>query len=258
MAAVRLFLADNRRIPCMAHCLNLVVDGVLKEIKEFSEICDRVKGIVTFFKQSVNAMDQLRSEQEDCGKKEGEVLTLTQAVSTRWNSNLDMFERFIKLSALVAKILAIKIGRNTRDMITTSQLNIIRDLIGLLGPFKEGTEKISGANYATASLAIPILNLVRQVTHQATPSTTLGITIQQALLKKIEDKLAPLEKNLFLSIATILDPRFKRIHFTSSIEVSHAISKISDDIRAEHRRRGQRSPETRQIQISSEQTESSI
>lgn len=234
MAAVRLFLTDNRRIPCMALCLNLVVDGVLKEIKEFSEICDRVKGIVTFFKQSVNAMDQLRSEQEDCGKKEGEVLTLTQAVSTRWNSNLDMFERFIKLSALVAKILATKTGRNIPDMITTSQLNIIRDLIGLLGPFKEGTEEISGANYATASLAIPILNLVRQVTHQATPSTTLGITIQQALLKKIKDKLAPLEKNLFLSIATILDPRFKRIHFTSPIEVSHAISKISDDIRVEH------------------------
>lgn len=107
-----------------------------------------------------------------------------------------MLERFVKLSALVAKILATKTGRNTPDMITTS-LNIIRDLIGLLGPFKEGTEEISGANYVTASLAIAVLNLLRQVTDQATPSTTLGITIQQALLKKIEDKLAPLEKKSF-------------------------------------------------------------
>lgn len=28
--AVRLFLGDNHRMPCMAHVLNLVVDGVLK------------------------------------------------------------------------------------------------------------------------------------------------------------------------------------------------------------------------------------
>lgn len=261
VSAVRLFLGDNHRIPCMAHCLNLVVDGVLREINAFSALCDHVKAIVTFFKQSVNAMDQLRAEQESTGKKEGEVLTLIQAVSTRWNSCFDMLERFVKLSALVAKILATKsqTNKNTPDMVTTSQLNIIRDLIVLLGPLKEATEEISGANYVTASLAIPLLNLVYQVTDQSTPSTTVGINVKQALLKKIEEKLLPLERNTFLSVATILDPRFKRIHFNSPIAVSNAISKISDDIRSEYRRRGQRSPDVRSDRATSEKAnESSI
>lgn len=38
VAAVRLFLADNHRIPCMAHCLNLVVQTMCGEIKEFSTV----------------------------------------------------------------------------------------------------------------------------------------------------------------------------------------------------------------------------
>lgn len=50
-------------------------------------------------------MDELRKEQEAAGKKEGEVLTLIQSVSTRWNSCLDMLERFTVLSGIVTKIL---------------------------------------------------------------------------------------------------------------------------------------------------------
>lgn len=69
MAAVRLFVGDDHRIPCMAHCLNLIVDGVLRENNSFSELCDHVKSIVTYFKHSVNAMDLLRAEQEAGGKK---------------------------------------------------------------------------------------------------------------------------------------------------------------------------------------------
>lgn len=249
MAAVRLFLGDDRRISCMAHCLNLIVDGVLRENNAFSALCDHVKSIVTYFKQSVNAMDLLRSEQEASGKKEGEVLTLTQAVSTRWNSCFDMLERFVKLSALVAKILATKsqTNRNTPDMVATSQLNIIRDLVAILGPFKEATEEISGANYVTSSLAIPVTNLIRQAVEHISPSTSLGLTVKEALLKKVQERLGPLEKNSYLSAATILDPRFKRIHFTSAIAASNAIAKISNDIRSEHRRRGQRSPDLRTI-----------
>ncbi|XP_057319161.1 zinc finger BED domain-containing protein 6-like [Microplitis mediator] len=139
VAAVRLFIGNDRRVPCMAHCLNLIVDGVLRETHEFSALCDHVECIVTFFKQSVNASDQLRAEQQVSGKKEGEVLTLIQAVRTRLNSCLDMLERFVKLSALVGKILPTKsqTNRKTPDMVATSQLNVLRDLMPFLVRLKK-------------------------------------------------------------------------------------------------------------------------
>lgn len=81
------------------------------------------KSIVTYFKQSVNAMDELRAEQEGPEKKEGQVLTLIQSFSTRWNSCLDMLERFNASSVTLAKILAARL--NAPDMIAASHLNVI-------------------------------------------------------------------------------------------------------------------------------------
>lgn len=254
VSAVKKFLGDNKRIPCMAHMLNLIVDAVLSKDKDVLELANRVKSIVTYFKQSVNAMDELRAEQQSLNKKEGEVLTLIQSVSTRWNSCLDMLERFNKLSAMVAKILS---GRpNAPDMIPSSQLNIIRELITLLTPFKQATEDISGDNYVSASLAIPITNLLAQGLEHEKPATVIGIAVKNSLLEGVNTRLRPLEENLYLAKATILDPRFKRMHFNSILAVSKAMTELSDEIRAEHRRRGQLSPDLRTPIISDEQNSS--
>ncbi|CAG4963344.1 unnamed protein product [Parnassius apollo] len=40
VSAGRLFLGDDHMIPCIAHCLNVSVDGVLREINVFSILCD--------------------------------------------------------------------------------------------------------------------------------------------------------------------------------------------------------------------------
>ncbi|CAG5039997.1 unnamed protein product [Parnassius apollo] len=217
VAAVKQYLGDGKRIPCMAHLLNLIVDGATRDNGPVLQIANRVKAIVTYFKQSVNAMEDLRAEQEGT-KKEGEVLPLIQSVSTRWNSCLDMLGRFNTLSAIVAKILATR--RNAPDMITSSELSVIRDLIMLLTPFKQATEEISGDQYVTSSLAIPIANLLQKGLEQMKPSTEFGVVVQKSLLNLVIAKLEPLERHLHLAKATILDPRFKRIHFNSALAVS--------------------------------------
>ncbi|CAG4942390.1 unnamed protein product [Parnassius apollo] len=188
VAAVKQYLGDGKRIPCMAHLLNLIVDGATRDNGPMIlQIANRVKAIVTYFKQSVNAMDDLRAEQEG-PKKEGEVLTLIQS---------------------------------------------------------QATEEISGDQYVTSSLAIPIANLLQKGLEQMKPSTEFGVAVRKSLINLVIAKLEPLERHLHLAKATILDPRFKRIHFNSALAVSTAISALSKEIRLEHRRRGQLSPELR-------------
>ncbi|GBP41628.1 hypothetical protein EVAR_34061_1 [Eumeta japonica] len=48
VAAVKKFLEDGKRIPCMAHLLNLIVDGATRDNAPVLEIANRVKAIVTY------------------------------------------------------------------------------------------------------------------------------------------------------------------------------------------------------------------
>ncbi|KAF7275074.1 hypothetical protein GWI33_012207 [Rhynchophorus ferrugineus] len=85
------FVGDAKRIPgsrSIPHLLNLIVDGTIKENPQISEITNRVKATVTYFKQPVNGMEELRAKQK------GYQLTPI----------LDMLESFSSLSASVAKL----------------------------------------------------------------------------------------------------------------------------------------------------------
>lgn len=238
VAAVKLFLGESKRIPCVAHIIHLIIDGVLKNNASFSNLVDQIKTIVRYFKHCVNASDELRSEQEVEGKKEGQVLMLIQAVSTRWHSCLDMIQRFLQLSSTVGKVLAGRTSHNVPDMVPASRLTELRDLVTLLAPFKMATEELCAEKYVTASLVIPLTNLLRHEIEQSTPSTAIGISVKNDLLKGIINRLAPLEHNMFLAKATIMDPRFKRLHFSSASAVSEAISELDSEITEDQKRKG--------------------
>lgn len=47
----------------MAHLINLVVDGALKDNRAFVQISHDIKSIILYFKQSVSAMNDLREKQ---------------------------------------------------------------------------------------------------------------------------------------------------------------------------------------------------
>ncbi|KAF6209810.1 hypothetical protein GE061_015561 [Apolygus lucorum] len=156
-----------------------------------------------------------------------------------------MIERFFLLSKHVAKILASRIEARSSvpDMMMGSQLTILEDLITLLKPLKEATEDVSGDTYVTSSLAIPLANLLPASIRKAKPSTSIGRDVQQSILRGLNDRLQPLEKNKLLAKATLLDPRFKKVHFSSPLVVSQAVLELSAEIREELKRQGGRSPD---------------
>ncbi|XP_018377268.1 PREDICTED: uncharacterized protein LOC108770272 [Trachymyrmex cornetzi] len=91
--------------------------------------------------------------------------------------------------------------------------------------------EISGELYVTCSKIIPIINcLIRtleklDITHEISERFHKNVLLQ--LQNRFRGKDSNIETNSFLSISTLLDPRFKKLHFSNSLAVSTAISKIS-------------------------------
>lgn len=71
-------------------------------------------------------------------------------------------------------------------MVATSQLTILRVLVTILNPFKTVTEDLSAEKYVTASLVIPLTNLLKQEIEQTKTSTAIGASVQNDLLNGIE------------------------------------------------------------------------
>lgn len=214
-------------VPCFAHIINLIVSKSLgsEKNKNIVFIIEKVKAIVAFFKHSNVAQDMLREEQKKEGKSDGTFLYLIQEIATRWNSTFYCLQRFVVLSGHVGKILLSpvqKIAPSTR-MLTAAEIATTDECLQLLKPFQAATKDISGDKYVSGSLIIPLINCLETSFDRIPITNPMVKLIQEELKAQMEKRLTPLESNTLLSAATILDPRFKKIHFASPINVANSI-----------------------------------
>jgi len=209
----------EKHLPCFAHTLNLIPSNIIKDDAIVSEFCKKVKNIVTYFKHSVVAADELRAQSN---------LKLIQSVETRWNSTYDMLERFIEVADKVSGIL---LNQPTAPiMLNASELQAAREFVQLLKPFEKATKIMCGEDYLTGSKVIPIINTLKNKLSMLVPNTEIGIHFKIELERHFSKRFISIEKVQPLAISTILDPRFKNIHFSDKIACAHSINKITQMI----------------------------
>jgi len=152
-------------IPCTAHVLNLIVthamllkspygDTDVLEPNECQNINDLLKcrSIVTYLKKSEVANRKLAEKLTQLGASK---LKLKQDVSTRWNSSLLMLERLVELKEpLTYAMLSLKDGP---VMLNAQEWEVIEDIIPILKPFEVMTTELSGENYPTLAMVIPLV-----------------------------------------------------------------------------------------------------
>ncbi|XP_030768182.1 zinc finger BED domain-containing protein 1-like isoform X2 [Sitophilus oryzae] len=236
VAAVNLLLGNKGHVSCFAHNINLVVTKALGAVQDVVAIIEKVKRIVAYFKHSNTAQDDLRGEQRREGKKDGTFLYLKQEVPTRWNSTYYCLERFILLSGHIGKILLMTTHKKAPPMLTATELSIIEECLQLLAPFESATKTISGEKYLSGSLVIPLINCLNLSLQRIIVSHDLSQKLKEELSQQIERRLRPQEKNILLGVATMLDPRFKKIHFNSPLMVSNIINRLKTEVRENARR----------------------
>ncbi|XP_066587665.1 E3 SUMO-protein ligase ZBED1-like [Prorops nasuta] len=219
--AIKDAFGTEKHLSCFAHSLNLISAKVI-ESNNINMRVKQIKSIVTYFKKSVIAADKLRDISE---------LKLIQSVETRWDSTYNMLSRFVELSNKIGSILLELL--HAPSMITAAEFQTAKEFVSLLEPFENATKIVSGENYLTASKVISIINTLRISLKEKIPETEIGTEMKELLLEKFEQRFANIENEMILAICTILDPRFKIIHFNNDSACTNCINHISNALNEE-------------------------
>ncbi|KAF0713571.1 zinc finger BED domain-containing protein 4-like [Aphis craccivora] len=210
-------------IPCFAHTINLIANYSIDNCANLNELVEKVRSIVKYVKNSVNVSDELRQYQANDGIPEGNMLKMILDVKTRWNSLYYMVDRFLNLFKIISNILLEK--QKAPDCLNTREVNTLKEVKHLLQPLEDLTKKISGDKYPTISCMLPLIKCVTSAINQITPTSTVGISLRSNILGQIHKHFNVLE--LFnVPISTILDPRFKNLHFQDPENCQKTIGKI--------------------------------
>ncbi|XP_072400374.1 E3 SUMO-protein ligase ZBED1-like [Diabrotica undecimpunctata] len=219
--AINIFLGPKKHIPCYAHTLNLVCQNSMKNCPELVELLDKVKKIVSWFKQSVVASDELRNASPN--KK------VIQSVPTRWNSTFNMVERFLELRPIINDI--INRHPSAPIMVTAAEVEILSEMCNILKPLHTATEEISGETYLTGSLCIPITSITRKKLEAITTDKKLTNQLKVEVLKEFDKRFGQIEQFSLLGLATLLDPRFKKMYLKNALACSKYINIVNARLR---------------------------
>jgi len=164
---------DDHHLPCFAHTLNLVTQRPLNELPDIQNIISKIKTIVTFFKQSVSASDELKKVYD---------LKLKQSVPTRWNFIYYMIDRFLLCSNHIASIL-ITIRRGP-SMLSADEIDIAKEINLILKPFEAATKELCGETYITGSKVIPLIHCLLKHCEKIAVNNPTVLKLKSAFIRQ--------------------------------------------------------------------------
>ncbi|KAK3556154.1 hypothetical protein QTP70_005636 [Hemibagrus guttatus] len=157
-------------IKCLAHTVNLMSQAGLN-VPRVSPLLGRVRKVVAFFHRSATAT-AVQNLLEIASHK------LIMDVVTRWNSSLDMLERYLEQqAAITAALLSPEVRKNARQLDTMGSTDIsdAEEIVNLLKPLKKATTVLSDEKSATLSLIMPLKSMIKQsMTLDEKDSTTVS------------------------------------------------------------------------------------
>lgn len=214
--AVRDTFGSVKHIACFARSINLVAEDTMN-FQDAISLCAKIKRIVMYFKQSTIAANALRMLTD---------LKLIQSIDTRWNSTFVMLQRFILPSKKVGSILLS--NPDSPETLTASELQLANEIVEVLQPLEKVTREVCEERFVTASKIIPLINCLKnknQKLHESLKTQT-ALSLVDRLQNSISMRFGQIENNAIMAASTILDPRFKELHFNQPLAYSQAIGRI--------------------------------
>jgi len=219
-------IAGLTHLFCFAHTLNLIVQNGIRVIKPLH---DKVKAIVEYFHRSTVAAEKLRSLQQQM-RPEHNAVKLKNDVITRWNSTYDMFRRIYEIREPVEA--AIAVLQKPVETPTTEEWLILKEACEVLRPFQAVTTEISSEKSVTVSKVIVLVRGLKSACHKVggTATTRVAQQLVAAISEDMNKRFANCEMNQILARSTFLDPRFKKLGFSSDAAFSTVKEKVTSSL----------------------------
>ncbi|XP_051797876.1 zinc finger BED domain-containing protein 4-like isoform X2 [Acanthochromis polyacanthus] len=218
--------------PCIAHTLNLIVKKSCDQVSDLTDIRHKTKNIVTHFRSSTLAKEKLSHVQQQMQKP---ILKLINEVPTRWNSTYQMLSRIASQKEPVWVSLASL--KTPLPALTGEEHDIIAEVLIVLAPFNAATVELSEEKRVSGSKIIPMMKMLHHTMQKCAPSleTSVGKKLRHELDKRVTKTLNNYESSSHLSLATLLDPRFKALGFLNGTKINDAVKKLKSECAAEMR-----------------------
>uniref|UniRef100_A0A671PSY3 BED-type domain-containing protein n=1 Tax=Sinocyclocheilus anshuiensis TaxID=1608454 RepID=A0A671PSY3_9TELE len=218
-------------VRCYAHTLNLATQRALR-LPSVARLLGKIRHITTFFHRSPIAKHQFEEKQKLLGLPHHMLKT---DVITRWNSALDMVDRFLEQHpAISAALLSQQVRRGEADLCTLSELDIshAEDLVKALKPLKDATTLMSKEGSPTVSLIAPLHSQLIQDTKMTVGDSPVTREIKQAVNTDLTKRYNSEQEKNTLHLASALDPRFKRLPFLTKEDRTEIFSGVTAEAAA--------------------------
>ena len=211
---------------CFAHKLNLVVSCSIDEIEELKAIVDAIKRVVSFFHKSSKATDKLTVIQDRLNLPKHRLI---QHVDTRWNSVFYMLQRYLEQQEAVRTTLCML--EKASLVLPTEQNSTIEEVLKILQPFEIVTTELSAEKYVSASKVIPLACGLQKLvlSHQSSTTDNISGLLAEKLTTQMASMFGGMEEKPILAVATLLDPRFKKIPFSRNSTIEKMKRLMVDD-----------------------------
>ncbi|XP_033212092.1 uncharacterized protein LOC117169704 [Belonocnema kinseyi] len=97
-------------------------------------------------------------------------------------------------------------------------------------PLDQATKEVCAEKSVTLSKCIPLVTLLLQTVEEYQPCHAAAFKFKEQLLTELEKRFGNLENLKLAAMATLLDPRFKKIPFWSALSVPVAVQEIGNNL----------------------------
>ncbi|KAL2102146.1 hypothetical protein ACEWY4_001314 [Coilia grayii] len=213
-------------VGCFAHIINLASHAGLK-LPNIARLLARVRHIAKFFHRSTTATRVLKEKQKLLQLKEHK---LTIDVVTRWNSALEMLERFLEQQpAISAALMSPEVRRNETDLCSLKEGDITdaEDVVRALKPMKTATQVMSEEKTPTLSVIAPLHSLLLKEMTSLPDDSKVVKDLKDEIKKNLSMRYVN-QKDM-LHVASAIDPRFKALPFLSEEERESTFSTLKTE-----------------------------